>query len=82
MALVILYLLNGVLVRWKGLGWTAQMAEAFPHYEALETANDLGLALALRHAVADVINRGLMVAYAHDDHAVGGWRCPVGCHCG
>ena len=54
------------------------MAEDFPDHEALETANDLGLALSLRRAAPDIVDRGLMTAHAHDDHAVkGGVGLPV-----
>src|SRR5687768_13644011 len=42
------------------------MAEDFPHHEALEAANDLGLALSLRRAAPDVVDRGLMAPHAHD----------------
>src|SRR6185295_688169 len=34
-ALMILCMSIGILVSWSGLGWTAQMAEDFPHHEAL-----------------------------------------------
>jgi hypothetical protein len=77
-ALMLLYPSIGVLVGWSGLGWTAQMAEDFPHHEALEAANDLGLALSLRRAAADIVDRGLVAPHAHDDHAVkGGVGLPV-----
>jgi hypothetical protein len=56
----------GILVSWSGLGWTAQMAEDFPHHEALETANDLCLALSFGRAAPDVVDRGLMAPHAQD----------------
>ena len=54
------------------------MAEDFPDHEALETANDLRLALSFRRAAPDVVDRRLVAAHAHDDHAVkGGVGLPV-----
>jgi hypothetical protein len=54
------------------------MAEDFPHYEALEAANNLRLALSFGRAASDVVDRGLVAAQAHDDHAVkGGVGLPV-----
>ena len=53
-----------ILVRWSGLGWTAQIAEDFPHYEALETANDLCVALSFRRSAPDVVDRGLMAPHS------------------
>jgi hypothetical protein len=68
LALMLLYMSTGILIRWSGFGWTAQMAEDFPHHEALEAANDLGLGLSFRRAASDVVDRGLVAAQAHDDH--------------
>ena len=75
---MLLYMSTGILVSWSGVGWTAQMAEDFPDHEALETANDLCLALSFGRAAPDVVDRGLMAPHAHDDHAVkGGVGLPV-----
>src|ERR671917_2891025 len=75
---MLLYMSTGILVSWSGFGWTAQMAEDFPHHEALETTNDLRLALSFGGTAADIVDRGLMAAHAHDDHAVkGGVGLPV-----
>jgi hypothetical protein len=66
----------GILVSWSGLGWMAQMAEDFPHHEALETANHPCLALSLRRSAPDVVDHhGLMAPHAHD--AVKGRRWPA-----
>src|SRR3954453_23807971 len=75
---MLLYMSTGILVTGSGFGWTAQVAEDFPHHEALETAHDLRLALSFRRSAPDVIDRRLVAAHAHDDHAVkGGVGLPV-----
>src|SRR4051794_19855956 len=56
--------------RWFGHEWTAQRAEDLPYHEALEAANDLGLAFSFRRAATDVVDRGLVAPHPHD--AVGG----------
>ena len=53
------------------------MAEDFPHYEALEAANDLRLALSFGRAASDVVDRGLVATQAHDDTVKGGIGLPV-----
>ncbi|MGF7212942.1 hypothetical protein GGE65_007578 [Skermanella aerolata] len=45
------------------------MAEDFPHHEALEAANDLHLALSFGRAASDIVDRRLVAAQAHNDHA-------------
>jgi hypothetical protein len=69
---MLLYTSSGDLVGWSGLGWAAQMAEDFPHHEALEAANDLGLALSFCRAASDVVDRGLVAPHPHGDYAVEG----------
>src|SRR5689334_3157054 len=52
------------------------MAEDFPDHEALEAANDLRLALSFSGTAADIVDRGLMAAHAHDA-VKGGVGLPV-----
>src|SRR3982750_4043393 len=51
--------------RWFGHDWTAQRAEDLPYHEALEAANDLGLAFSFRRAATDVVDRGLVAPHPH-----------------
>src|SRR3712207_8767024 len=46
------------------------MAEDLARHEALETADDLRLALPLRGAASGVVDGGSVGAHAHDDHAL------------
>lgn len=61
---MLLYMSTGILIRCSGFGWTAQMAEDFPHDEALEAANDrdcraIGFSRSLRGMTLKACNQPL-----------------------